>query len=790
MNEDLPRPQTAFDDLVTGILARFASSTGSEINAHIRTSLREIAEFIGVDYAFVIRTSADLATWSVTHEWCAPGAASQMQNFQNVTMGTFDWTERALLSGQSVNLNQLADVPDEAAASRERIRSLGFQSTLQLPMRGPGGRVNGCIALSSLSREVTWAAADEKRLRLVGEAVANVLERRRAERELQESEARYRTTFEQAPVGILNVALDGTLLRANQRFCELLGYSYEELVGKHFSEFTHPDDLQATAVLYERLLVDRRSIQSLEKRYMGKDGREIWGHLTLSLLLDDAGDPQAFVATIEDVTARKQAEELLRSEAALRRSHDTLQQRRALMVAASLDGMWEWEAATDQVLYSDRFAELLGYAATEIPQTMDFFRSILHPDDAPPLWTAIDRHLRERLPYDVECRLRTKSGRYRWFRTRGRVQRDPQGNPVWMAGALQDIHEQKTAEIDLRKALEEVERLSNQLRAENIYLQQEITSALGFDEIVGESQLLRNALTQVEHVAGTSASVLLLGETGTGKELLARAIHDRSPRKERPLVKVNLAALPSSLIESELFGHVKGAFTGAVSDKVGRFQLADGGTLFLDEIGELDADLQTKLLRVLQEGEFERLGSAETLRVDVRVVAATNRNLHRAMEEQKFRPDLYYRLAVFPIEVPPLRLRRDDIPLLVWHLITKKQARLGKIIRNVPPSVMQALIDYDWPGNIRELENVIERAMILSSGTTLNLPEPLRPVRQVPRSVVPTNRAKTDRARILAVLEACRWKIKGSGNAADRLGLNPSTLRYRMKILGIARPNG
>jgi formate hydrogenlyase transcriptional activator len=305
---------------------------------------------------------------------------------------------------------------------------------------------------------------------------------------------------------------------------------------------------------------------------------------------------------------------------------------------------------------------------------------------------------------------------------------------------------------------------------------------------IQRSELWRSTLAKVEHVALTNASVLLLGETGTGKELLARAIHNRSPRRERPLVRVNLAALPSSLIESELFGHVKGAFTGAVSDKIGRFQLADGGTLFLDEIGELDPELQTKLLRVLQEGEFERIGSEKTLRVDVRLVAATNRDLRAAMLQGKFRPDLYYRIAVFPVEIPPLRWRREDIPLLVWHFIAKKQGRLGKTIDCVPNRVMQALVEYDWPGNVRELENVVERAMIFASETTLRLEEPLRPVERI-RASACVGRKEIDRTQIVAALQACRWKIKGLGNAADRLGLKPSTLRYRMKVLRIRRPN-
>jgi PAS domain S-box-containing protein len=500
-------------------------------------------------------------------------------------------------------------------------------------------------------------------------------------------------------------------------------------------------------------------------------------------LRNASGELTGTVHVARDVT------ELRKSEAALRRAHEKLQQRRALVVAASLDGVWEWDVASEQVQYSDRFAELLGYSAVEIPQTLEFFRNILDPDDSELVWQAVERHLNKDVPYDVECRLRLKNGESRWFRTRGQAQRDSEGRPIWMAGSLQDIDDQKTAEADLRKALHEVERLTERLRAENVYLQEEIASTHGFDEIVGDSEPLRLTFTKMKHVADTDASVLLLGETGTGKELFARAIHEHSGRRERPLVKVNLAALPSSLIESELFGHVKGAFTGALSDKVGRFQLADGGTLFLDEIGELSLDLQTKLLRVLQEGEFERIGSANTVQVDVRVVAATNRDLHRAMAEEKFRPDLYFRLAVFPIEIPPLRVRREDIPLLVWHFIGKKRVRLGKSITSIPNKAMSKLVDYDWPGNVRELENVIERAMILSSGSELSLEESFHQAGQRSRKAPPKSRRTIGRDEIVSVLQETGWKVKGAGNAAERLGLKPSTLRYRMKVLGIQRPS-
>ncbi len=515
--------EQAFGDLVAKILARFASSTASDIDKHIQESLGEIARFIGIEYAYLAHISADDSSWSVTHEWCSPGSPSLIAQYQNVPMGTFNWNEQTIISGKNIVLNSLADIPEEFPDDRARLEATGFKSNLQLPLFGEESRVNGCIALSTLHREVTWNGTGILQLRLVGDAIAGALSR-------------------------------------------------------------------------------------------------------------------------------------------------------------------------------------------------------------------------------------------------------------------------KQAETELRRALVEVDRLTVQLRAENLYLQEEIASTLGFDEIVGESAPIRLTLAKVEHVAVTDASVLLLGETGTGKELLARAIHYRSPRKDRHMVKVNLAALPASLIESELFGHVKGAYTGAVADKIGRFELADGGTLFLDEIGELNSELQTKLLRVLQEGEFERIGSSKTVRVDVRVVAATNRNLHQAMEREKFRPDLYYRLAVFPIEVPPLRLRRDDIPLLVGHLFYNKHKRLGKTITSVPKSTMNRLVNYDWPGNIRELENVLERAIILTSGSTLMLEGFVQSTPTKTSENPAAGPPDVTRSEILSVLEECQWKIKGAGHAAERLGLKPSTLRYRMKAHGIQRP--
>lgn len=347
---------------------------------------------------------------------------------------------------------------------------------------------------------------------------------------------------------------------------------------------------------------------------------------------------------------------------------------------------------------------------------------------------------------------------------------------------LEEMVEERTAE--LQKALTEVQQLKDQLQAENIYFRKEIQLEHNFDQIIGQSKSLKYVLFRVEQVAPTDTTVLISGETGTGKELIAHAIHHTSSRSERPLVKVNCAALPAHLIESELFGHEKGAFTGATTKQIGRFELADGATLFLDEVGELPLELQAKLLRVLQDGEFERLGNPRTIRVDVRVIAATNRNLEKEVHAGRFRQDLFYRLSVYPLSVPPLRERPDDIPLLVQSFVQKFSKKLGKPIEKIPQKTMAALQQYVWPGNIRELENVIERAVITTQDTVLHVELP----RTQPLTMKPRKRLdEMEREYILQVLEDTNWTIGGDYGAASILGLPPSTLRSRMQKLGIKR---
>ena len=370
--------------------------------------------------------------------------------------------------------------------------------------------------------------------------------------------------------------------------------------------------------------------------------------------------------------------------------------------------------------------------------------------------------------------------------------KDDSGTVVNVLESTTDITERKQAGIARDEAMKELEVLKTRLEEENIYLREEIQSSHGFTEIIGESNVLLYVLSRVKQVADTDATVLVQGETGVGKELISRAIHRFSNRSEKSFIKVNCSALPPNLVESELFGHEEGAFTGATRLRKGRFELADGGSLFMDEVSELPPEVQAKLLRVLQDGEFERVGSSQTLTSDVRVIAATNRNLSEEVAAGRFRADLFYRLNVYPITVPPLRNRRGDIPLLVQHFVSEIAARVGKTIDQISPHVMEQLTAYDWPGNVRELKNVLERSVITSQDTVLRLPQALQDDALHPSSDSVDSWESLDevqRRYVLKVLQKTKGQIEGPGGAAEILQLKPSTLRSRLQKLGIRGKN-
>jgi formate hydrogenlyase transcriptional activator len=640
-------------------------------------------------------------------------------------------------------------------------------------------------------------------------------ELRRAQLELGTSRDMYSDLYDFSPVGYVTVSEKGSVLQANLSCSAMLGVERSSLIGKPLSRFVKKDD-QDIFYLHRKTLFETKAKQVCELRLVRKDRTQFHAQLESIVVKDAKGEITQTRTTITDINDRNRAEEALRNAydeldrqvkartAELTETNEKLkkeieerklavkaarksQERYALAVAGSTDGIWDWDIQSNTVFYSDRFKEIIGYPSEEFPETIDAFRSRLHPEDADAVWAAVQRHLQERVPYNIEYRLKTKSGEYRWFLARGQAIWDEKGNATRMAGSIKDITERMEAVQNLRDALAEIKELKNRLEAEKAYLQEEIKLEYNYENIIGNSDELRYTLYKVEQIAQTDTTVLILGETGTGKELIARAIHASSPRKNRALVKVNCATLPLNLMESELFGHERGAFSGAIARRLGRFEVADGATLFLDEIGELPLELQTKLLRVIQDGEFERLGSSRTLTVDVRIIAATNRNLEEEVRNGRFRKDLWYRLNIFPITVPPLRNRLEDLPLLVEFFVDKVSRKLGKSIDYIPKSVMNALQNYHWPGNVRELENVIERAVINASENKLRLMDSLdNPQKHL--TTTPKTLEKVERDHIVRTLEETRWKVSGKNGASDILGLNPSTLRARMRKLGIRRP--
>jgi chemotaxis protein methyltransferase CheR len=392
----------------------------------------------------------------------------------------------------------------------------------------------------------------------------------------------------------------------------------------------------------------------------------------------------------------------------------------------------------------------------------------------------------------VEVETTGKDGQGKHIKWRNVVLKDAHGEIEGMLSIGADVTDQLAAEVARDRALKELELLKDRLEEENVYLREEIRTEHGFEDIVGGSDPLLYVLHKVRQVAPSDTSVLILGETGVGKELIARTIHQESPRSAGPFVVVNCAALPPNLIESELFGHERGAFTGADRQRRGRFELAHGGTIFLDEVGEFPLELQPKLLRVLQEGELERVGGSETITVNVRVIAATNRDLDVDMEAGRFREDLFYRIAVYPITVPRLGDRREDIPLLVEHFVQHFAQRRGRRIDEIPAEVMRRLRAYDWPGNVRELQNVIERAILTTTDRVLRLAEPLKSAanenvanRENGSGAPDLTLDEVERRYIVRVLKATEGQISGDGGAAEILGLHANTLRYRLKKLGI-----
>jgi PAS domain S-box-containing protein len=535
----------------------------------------------------------------------------------------------------------------------------------------------------------------------------------------------------------------------------------------------HPENLQALFPK-DTVLVDWGAVSYCGVPLLDRTGA-VTGHLAI---IDDRPmrDATRGISIMRIFAARARAEvDRLRMEQELRASQQGF---RDLYEEAPI--AYVYEDTESRFVSANRAAQkLLGIRPEEVRGTVGLTLVAPTAETQERVHKALDAIQKGEERACIELELRRKDN----------------GRPIWVQWWSKPDPDGKftrTMLVDITdRVLAEQER--NRLRQQNVYLQEEIKSEYNFEEIIGGSGAMRSVLGKVAQVAQTDSTVLILGETGTGKELVARAVHNASKRKDRPLIKLNCSALPTGLVESELFGHEKGAFTGATEKRIGRFELADGGTIFLDEVGELPPEMQVKLLRVLQEREFERVGGGATIRVDVRVIAATNRDLEQAVAAGKFRQDLFYRLNVFPVRLPPLRERVEDIPLLVHYFVGRYAAKIGRAITRVSPEAMQHLATYAWPGNVRELENVIERAVILSSGPELGIaPEalpasPAGPAADDGRAADPEALREVERQHIVTVLKRTGWRVDGPQGAARVLNMHPSTLRSRMQKLGIRR---
>jgi PAS domain S-box-containing protein len=624
----------------------------------------------------------------------------------------------------------------------------------------------------------------------VASVLRDVTERNQSEKALRESEARERarvkeleTVLEAVPIPVL-IAHDSSCLHitGNQAACDQMRVP----IGRNFSKsasqerprfvLTH-DGVEIPADLLPMQQAASRGepvgARPLTVRF--EDGTERETLMNAVPLLDEENKVRGVVGASIDVTEQNRVERALR-ESELR--FRAVYERSPIGIALvdSSDGRF--------LQVNPKFCEIAGRQEEELLRSD--VASITHPDDVGHSDEILHQLAEEKLPkYEFEKRYVRPDGSVRWVRVNVVPMWDKGDERRWQLGLVEDITERKQSEEAIAALMQDLRQARKKLTEEKLYLEQEINTQLGLGEIVGRSQALLKVMEQVGTVASSNATVLLLGETGTGKELVARAVHRLSQRANSNFIKVNCAAIPSGLLESELFGNEKGAFTGAISKKIGRLELADKGTLFLDEIGEIPLELQPKLLRVLQDQEFERLGGTQTLKVDFRLIAATNRDLASLVRENKFRSDLFYRLNVFPVQLPPLRERRDDIRPLVEHFVQKFNHRMNKSITSIPRKTMDSLTSSEWPGNVRELENFIERSVILTRGSVLVSPLSELATGRPPESGIDETLESAEREHILHALHESHGRIGGLRGAAMRLGLKRTTLQSKLKHLGI-----
>ncbi len=811
-----------FETLIADLSVKFINVPAEHVDREIVAAQRRVCEFLGLDLS---------ALWQASTE---PPGLLTLTNLYRALEGPplpermdareyFPWCQQLLLAGKVVAVSSLAQLPPEAARDGQTWRQYGVRTSLTIPLSVGGERPFGALSFNTVREEREWPEALVNRLQLIAQIFANALARKHSDERLRESEERLNLAADSASAGLWSLNLATECFWMTTRTRELFGFAADEQVTfGRFLDMVHPEDRDRIRQTVQAI-VESRNEGRVEYRVPGPDGSLNWFASRGRVRCRGTGDPDCLMGVSVDVTERKRAElaieDRLRFERLLADLSATFVNQPTEQVDRLIDGalqtlveflgndrstLFEFGEDPRHIQVTHSYAlpgcEPFPVGAFPINRLPWFIGQFRHgksvfvrsvPDELPPEAIKEREYCRTHgIQSDVAVPLNVGGsvlGAITFAFLRQRC-----AWPAEILARLQLIGEvfanailRRRAEEALRKALAENQQLRQRLEQENLYLREQAVLKHQHGRIIGRSEAIMRVLSEAERVAATDAPVLLLGETGTGKELLAQTIHELSGRKGQPMVIVNCASLPATLVESELFGREAGAYTGAASAQVGRFVVADGSTLFLDEVGEFPVELQAKLLRVLQDGRFERLGSPKTVTVNVRIIAATNRDLEQAVREGKFRADLYHRLNVFPIRIPPLRERREDIPPLAWAFVESLGRRMGKSIKSIPRKTMRQLQQYAWPGNVRELSNVIERAMILATGDALQVQLPSDPD---PAAAPRMTLRETEREQILRALQDTGWRIRGVGGAAELLQIKPTTLEARMAKLGIMRP--
>jgi formate hydrogenlyase transcriptional activator len=692
----------------------------------------------------------------------------------------------------------------------EMLKNRGVRSVCALPLttrhRRLGGLAVGSTKADAYSREeISFLSLVANQVALAADDALNFDESQHAKEALRASEESFRLIVDSIPGLVATATAEGELEFVNQQFLDYFGKTLEELKGWRNSDFVHPDDLPRVLISWNRSVETGQPYDS-DHRIRRADGVYRWSSLRTLPLRDSKGRILRWYSLITDIDERKQAEDRLQLLLDITNQVVSNLQLRDLLRAISASVRSVMQCDLVGVFLPDSAGNRLQTFVLDFPESKGFIREeycsmegslggYVFRTGKPWKGNASDV-LQLGLNDEPAIPEGLKTGCFLPLASRNRVlgllglgRRKENAFSQADIGFLAQVASQIAIAVENALEYGQITEAKELLAEQKLYLEDEIRIEQNFEEIIGKSPRLKAVLESIRIVAHADSTVLIQGETGTGKEMIARAIHNLSPRKGQAFVKVNCAAIPLGLLESELFGHERGAFTGAIAQKVGRFELAHKGTLFLDEVGDIPLELQPKLLRVLQEQEFERLGSNRTQRVDVRLLAATNVSLTQMVAEKKFRSDLYYRLKVFPIDVPPLRDRREDIPLLVRYFSNKYARRMGKQIESIPREAMDALFHYAWPGNIRELQNLMERAVLLSAGTSLRVPLGEILTGSDDGAACRGNALEqAEREQIVRALRESNWVVGGARGAATRLGLKRTSLAYRIQKLGISRP--